>query len=262
MVAPVNRPLVRAQPTIESRLRRLEQKLNDELGFRDQRLRFRKTASRNGPITWVLRNQSNEAAGLTLPKGSAAELAPATNDESILYFSYNEQWQPARGRGQIEFASSNLRFVISGVEAIPDLQFRLEWAGIKTERGVIGYPGQGAAHPHWQFDVDADWLDPSPSAADAGEPIEIDLEPKAEVEEIDLEDADMIAGATLRPSITATLAGFHHLHLPARTMWHDLLCVMPDMAEPQQHTPTSHDEIDRWVISALRYLRSEFQTYT
>lgn len=257
----MSRPLVRAEPTIESRLRRLEQKLNDELGFRDQRLRFNKTASRNGPTTWILRNQANERVGLILPQGSAAELASATNDESILYFGYNEQWQPARGRGRIEFASSNLRFVISGVEAMPDLRFRLEWAGAKTEGGIIGYPGQGAGHPHWQFDVDAGWLGPSPQAVDGGEPIEIDLEPAAMVDEIDLEEGDVITVATSKPRISATLAGFHHLHLPARTMWHDLLCEMPNMAAPQQHTPTSEDEIDRWVISALRYLRSEFQNY-
>jgi hypothetical protein len=257
----MNRTLVRAQPKIETRLRRLEQKLNDELGFRDQRLRFTKIASRNGPTTWVVRNQTNEAAGLILPQGSAAKLASATNDESILYFGYNEQWQPARGRNQIEFASSNLRFVISGVEAMPDLRFRLEWAGAKTEGGVIGYPGKGAAHPHWQFDVDAGWLNTSPPGADAGEPIEIDLEPEGEVEEIDLDDGEIFALATPRPRITATLAGFHRLHLPARTMWHELLCAMPDIATPQQHTPTSEDELDRWVISALRYMRSEFQSY-
>ena len=175
----MNRPLVRAHPTIESRLRRLEQKLNDELGFRDQRLRFTKTASRNGPITWVLRNQTNEKTGRFLPEGSAAELAPAANDESILYFGYNEQWQFAPRHNQIEFASSNLRFVISGVEAMPDLRFRLEWAGAKSEGGVIAYPGQGAAHPHWQFDVDAGWLDTSPPVVDAKKPIEIDLEPAA-----------------------------------------------------------------------------------
>lgn len=257
----MRRPLVRAQPTIERRMRRLEQKLNEELGFRDQRLRFAMTESRNGPTTWALRNRTNEASGLILPQGIVAELAPASNDEAILYFGYNEQWQPALGRDQIEFASSNLRFVISGVEDMPDLRFRLEWAGAKTEGGVVGYPGQGAAHPHWQFDVDSGWLNPSQPVADAGEPIEIDLEPEAEAEEIDLEVSDMIAVATPKPRITATLAGFHHLHLPARTMWHELLCVMPDVATPQQHTPTSEDEIDRWVISALRYLRAEFQTY-
>ncbi len=257
----MSNPLWRAKQTIESRLRRLEQKLNDELGFRDQRLRFNKTESRSGPITWLLRNRTNEAAGPILPQGSAAELAMATDDASILYFGYNEQWQPAGRRDRIEFASSNLRFVISGVEAMPDLRFRLEWAGAKTEGGVVGYPGQGAAHPHWQFDVDDGWLDAPPWVVHAGDPIEIDLEPAAAAEEIDLEDGDVISGARPRPRITATLAGFHHLHLPARTMWHDLLCVMPDMATPQQHTPMSEDEIDRWVISALRYLRSEFQAY-
>lgn len=255
----MSRPLVRAQPTVESRLRRFEQKLNDELGFRDQRLRFTKLAMRNGPTTWVLRNQTNEAAGLVLPQGSVAELAPAADDESILYFGYNEEWQPAHGRNQIEFTSSNLRFVISGVEAMPDLRFRLEWAGVKTEGGIVGYPGVGAAHPHWQFDVDAGWFDPAASEAGDGEAIEIDLEPAAE--EIDLDAGELMTAPPAKTRISATLAGFHHLHLPARTMWHDLLCVMPDMAVPQQHTPTSEDEIDRWVISALRYLRSEFQAY-
>lgn len=257
----MNRPLVRAQPKIESRLRQLQQKLNDELGFRDQRLLFTKTPGRIGATTWVLRNQTIDATDRIRPHGSVAELAFATNDASILYFGYNEQWQPAGGRGQIEFASSNLRFVISGAQHMPDLKFRLEWAGAKTEGGVIGYPGKGAAHPHWQFDVDAGWLDTSPPLADAGEPIEINLEPEVEVEEVDLELGEMLAVAPPRPRITATLSGFHHLHLPARTMWHDLLCVMPDVATPQQHTPTSEEEIDRWVISALRYLRSEFQNY-
>lgn len=254
----MSRPLVRAQPTIESRLRRFEQKLNDELGLRNQQLRFKKTAARSGPTTWALHNQTNEAAGLVLPQDSAAELAPATDDESILYFGYNEQWQPARGRNQIEFKSSNLRFVISGVEKMPDLRFRLEWAGANTERGVIGYPGQGAAHPHWQFDVDSGWFD-SAASAPSDEPIEIDLESAAE--EVDLDDGAVISAAPAQTGISATLASFHRLHLPARTTWHDLLCVMPDMAGPQQHTPTSEDEIDRWVISALRYLRSEFQAY-
>lgn len=252
----MTRPLTSPQRKIESRLRRLQQKLNNDLGFWDQRLRFAKSAMRNGPTKWVLRNETNDAAGLILPTGSVAELAPAANDKSILYFGYNEEWQPARGRDTIEFVSSNLRFVIAGIETMPHLCFRLEWAGVKTEGGVIGYPGVGAAHPHWQFDVDAGWFDP---AAQAAETLEIDLEPIAE--EVDLYDGDVIATAPPRARISATLAGFHRLHLPARTMWHDLLCVMPEEVAPQQHTPASEDEIDRWVISALRYLRSEFQSY-
>ena len=96
VVDSINHPLVRAQRVVETRLRRLEQKLNDELGYRDQRLLFKKRSMRQGPTTWVLSNQKNDATGVVLPQGSVAELAPARNDESILYFSYNEQWQSAR----------------------------------------------------------------------------------------------------------------------------------------------------------------------
>jgi hypothetical protein len=259
----MTRPLVRAQRGVEGRLRLLAQKLNDELGFRDQRLRFIRRAMRAGPTTWALHNEQAQAARIVLPQGVVAELAPAANDESILYFGYSEEWQPARGRDQIEFVSSNLRFVIAGIEEMPDLRFRLEWAGAKTDGGIVAYPGSGAAHPHWQFDVDAGWIDfPFPAADRAGDgAVEIDLEPA--VEEIDLGDNNRGVAANLHSArrISATLAGFHHLHLPARTMWHDLLCVMPEVATPQQHTPASEDQIDRWVISALRYLRSEFQAY-
>ncbi len=256
--------LVRAQHIIERRVRLLEQKLNDELGFHDQRLRFAKLNNRSGPTIWKLRNTNATVAAL--PAGSVAELAAAGNDESILYFGYNEEWQPARGREQLEFVSSNLRFVISGVEDMPDLRFRLEWAGAKTEGGAISYPGIGAAQPHWQLDIDAGWIDAlHPEHANAaGATIEVDLEPAVEEVNLDEEagDGDASNNPLLRPKkISPTLAGFHHLHLPARSMWHEMLCVMPDLAGPQQHTPSTEAEIDNWVVSALRYLRSEFRNY-
>lgn len=259
----MTRPLLRARRVVESRLLRLQQRLNDELGFRDQRLRFTQRPTRVGPIEWELRNEQVQAAGIVFPEGVVADLAPAANDESILYFGYNEQWQPARSQEHIEFVSSNLRFVIGGIEEMPSLHFRLEWAGAKTHGGVVAYPGRGAAHPHWQFHVDEGWIDPPFPAADrAGDDaIEIDLE--SAIEEIDLSDHNGGVAAALHPTrrISATLAGFHHLHLPARTMWHDLVCDMPEVATPQQHTPESEDQIDRWVISALRYLKSEFTVY-
>jgi hypothetical protein len=262
VVGVMSGPLVRAQGTVDVRLRRLEQRLNDEVGFRDQRLRFTKHAMRSGPTTWVLRNGQIDAAGIVLPQGAVAELAAAANDESILYFGYNEEWQPARGRDQIEFVSSNLCFVVAGVEEMPHLRFRLEWAGAKTEGGIVRYPGTGAAHPHWQFDVDAGWIHPAPPTSDGAEveAVDIDLEPVTEEVDLDENGGSGVAPPPL-PRVSATLAGFHHLHLPVRSMWHDLLCEMPGVATPHQHTPESEEQIDRWVISALRYLKSEFQSY-
>ena len=158
-------PLVRGRRTLDSRFRKLEQKLNDELGFRDQRLRFANVQTRLGPVTWKLRNQRNEAASVQTPDGTVAELASATNDDSILYFGYNEQWEPY-GRDQFQFASSNLRFAIADVaDGVSELRFRLEWAGGTAQEGVISYPGLGAAHPHWQFDLDNGWF---PSARTFG----------------------------------------------------------------------------------------------
>lgn len=257
----MTRSLVRAQRVVEARLRRLQQRLNEELGFHDQRLRFTKSAMRSGSITWMLRNDHAEATGI-VSGGIAAPLASASNDESMLYFGYNEEWQPVRARDQIEFVSSNLRFIIAGVEDVPDLGFRLEWSGAKIDGGTVSYPGLGAAHPHWHYDVDAGWIGrESQAALDAIDiAVEVDLEPV--VEEIDLSDEDGLDSA-LAPTrrVSPTLAGFHRLHLPARTMWHELICEMPNIATPQQHTPESEEQVDRWLISALRYLKSEFQTY-
>jgi hypothetical protein len=36
---------------------------------------------------------------------------------------------------------------------------------------------------------------------------------------------------------------------------------MPGLAVPQQLTPQSNIEIDSWLISALRCLKHEFETY-
>jgi len=265
VVALMSRSLVRSQRVVESRLRILGQRFNAELGFRDQRLHFAKRSMRQGSITWVLINQNLGSTHTMLPQGSVAELASAGSDESVLYFGYNEEWQPAQGRDQIEFTSSNLRFVISSVDDMPVLRFRLEWAGAKTAGSDIAYPGVGAAHPHWQFDVDSYWQVPAampvPALNVEEASFEIDLEPR--VEEIDLGTSAAADALVPRspPSITATLASFHRLHLPARAMWHELECIMPEVAAPQQHTPQSEIEIDNWLISALRYLKHEFETY-
>lgn len=256
----MSRPLVLARRVIESRLRLLQQKLNEELGFRDQRLRFVSRPMRNGPTTWALQSNQNNPDSIVMPQGTVAELAPAANDGSIFFFGYNEAWQPSASRDQLEFVSSNLRFVIRGLEDIPNLRFRLEWAGLKTEGGKVCYPGVGAAHPHWQFDVDAGWFDREQPAAEGAEALIVEINLDQVTENVDLGDAGSVSTIP-SPRVSATLAGFHRLHLPARTMWHDLLCVMPGGAAPQQHTPHSQEQIDRWVISALRYLRSEFQAY-
>jgi hypothetical protein len=122
----------------------------------------------------------------------------------------------------------------------------------------------GSAHPHWHFDVDADLAERPMSGEDVGEEVAIEINLEPSPEEVDLDDdanGQNSVISTSQHQLASTLSRFHHVYLPARTMWHDLLCEMPGNATAQQHTPASEEEIDRWVISALRYLKSEFQTY-
>lgn len=262
MVARVSESLILARRVVEGRMRRLHQKINDELGFHDQRLRFQELSMRQGAAVWSLRNQNNDALGETLPRDCVAALALASDAQSTLFFAYNEEWQLGRRKDQVEFVSSNLRFAISGDDA-PDLQFRLEWAGAKTTDDAISFPGRGAAHPHWQFDVDNAWFGSSAGAVSRSRAsvaiLEIDLEP--EVEAIDLVAPEVATGDVLHGQINSALSGFHRLHLPVRALWHESMCEMPEFAEPQQHTPKSETEIDNWMLSSLRYLKHEFETY-
>ena len=57
------------------------------------------------------------------------------------------------------------------------------------------------------------------------------------------------------------LSWVHRVHLPVRAMWHAQVCAMPNDAASHQHEPTTVDEVDSWILSAVRYLRHEFDTY-
>ena len=82
------------------------------------------------------------------------------------------------------------------------------------------------------------------------------------------QDVDLELGFETKPIVVTTLGSpgtipwFHRLHLPARAMWADQLCQMPDEAGPQQHEPSSSTEVDNWLVSAIRYMRHEFSQYS
>jgi hypothetical protein len=190
----------------------------------------------------------------------ACSLAQGNNTAAEIHVAYNEQWSSARLRGNLRFKSSNLKFAVAvRKDAAPPLQFRLEWAGREPgDAGALEFPGLGAAHPHWQFDADATWI---ADASDDGMAVDVQIPPRPE-EMMELMPADQQADATSVPAKGRNpLFWFHRLHLPARAMWHEALRAIPGEPEGQQHEPIDTDEIDRWVISALRYLRHEFKLY-
>ena len=144
-----------------------------------------------------------------------------------------------------------MRFVIASTAFEHSaMQLRLEWeARWENHDGRFEFPGRGAAHPHWQVDSHVLLGDRS-----MGAEMTINLEDAQPTEEIDLSRNSSV---TSHPS-----RWFHKLHLPVRAMWHERPCVMPGEVETQQHEPRGVDEIDNWVISAIRYVRHEFSTYS
>jgi len=244
----------RSERELQSRFLRLARMLNDEMGFHDQRLKFERLAFRLGVETWRLRNQF-ETTGDETGRRTACTLSTTDDDGADICLAYTEQWVSARRRAGLRFKSSNLRFVVVGIDAEAPLQFRLEWAARHgPEAGPLAFPGHEAAHPHWQFEADSNWTIQDPETT-----VEVEIaEPE---EEIDLGGGGS-ANLNLAPTApNSPLHWFHRLHFPARAMWHERLRSIPGEPEGQQHEPHNTAEIDHWVLSAVRYIRHEFGRY-
>ena len=54
---------------------------------------------------------------------------------------------------------------------------------------------------------------------------------------------------------------FCKLHFRAPAHWSEVVCILPDQATARRHEPEEFDQLDKWLISALRYLRHEFEIY-
>lgn len=130
------------------------------------------------------------------------------------------------------------------------------------------FPGKGAAHPHWQFDGELRL--PVPGAAVVAveqsddDIVDITLSDEGAVIPVDLEaeasEDDILPTNQTEPR--GPLPWFHKLHLPAKALWSELICDMPDGAAPQQHEPVDTAQLESWVISALRYMKHEFSLYS
>lgn len=246
---------MRSDQELNSRFLRFVRLLNEEMGFHDQRLRFERLDSRQGEVIWRLRN-TFDVVDDEPSRRTVCALAVAGDGGAEIRLAYNEQWVSAGRRAGLRFKSSNLRFVVEGIDADAPLQFRLEWVGRDREHeGSLVFPGHEAAHPHWQFDADSNWtLIQSPE-------VTVDVEIAEPEEEIDLEGGETSEPPLARAVARNPLYWFHRLHLPARAMWHERLRSIPGEPEGHQYEPQSSDEIDHWVLSAIRYIRHEFQVY-
>lgn len=256
-------PLQCTERELGTRLRALQMRLNDELGFADQRLRISPVGLITGhPVKkWELR--SSHGLGTPVPRGLACKVEIDGSSDAVAYLGYSESWVYIGGPRKsvlYRYHSSNLQFLLASGAASPTtLQVRLEWAGRDHDHEgrdseTLVFPGRGAAHPHWQVDLHEMFI------ADGIQPVvrtaEIDLSPR--IEEVDLDEP---TGSV--PYVQhRLLPWFHKLHLPARAMWHEDHKDSPRDAGRHQHEPESGQQIDNWVLSAVRYLRNELSKYS
>jgi hypothetical protein len=177
-----------------------------------------------------------------------------------LLIDVTEQWVSEGLRKGLRFKCSNIRFLVHTRGDGPTLQFRLEWVGreLDADGGLI-YTGKEAAHPHWQFDTNPSWTIRS---TPADEIVDVSL-PQLDYEDIELDLENLDANRMVDNVVsTDPFKWFHRLHLPARATWHDSLRSIPGDATGHQHEPQDTEELDRWLLSALRYMRYEFQKYS
>lgn len=256
---------------LKSRFRRLGQTLSRELRLRNEFVvQFESTDSRHGRIIWNLkRGEHTEDAESDRGRDVVICLA-FSGGETGLWFGMSEEWRRS-GKEKMSFSESRLRFYVTqGIGARPDqgTVLRLEWKDRDlTQSGKLAFPGSGAAHPHWQFD------DPTEQIAES---IATELMPPVETEKetIDLTE-ELLSEEPVEPvearsppgEVPVTLPAtryqwFHKIHFAARAEWANHECDLDDEEQPQHaHSPIEIDEIDRWIISPLRYVRHEFNKY-
>ena len=242
-------PLTKQERDLHSRFRRLGQRLNDEFGYRGRWLGFSTRQDRRDTVVWRL--ECSRQPEDTNPPRTACAIAKSENHATTIHLGYSEQWVHLGKRNNLRFKSSNMRFVIASTQREGDtVEFRLEWAARwKNSLGAFEFPGKGAAHPHWQMDLQSATIDGASTTE-----ISIDLSERYVVEDVDL---NAPAYDRCKPA-----RWFHKLHLPARAMWHEKPCTIPDEVEGQQHEPKTVDELDNWTISAIRYIQHEFYAYS
>ena len=249
----MDRPLILTGRQSLMRCLQLASRLNTELGFQDKRLRFSSRVTRGDILT--LRLESSVLRDPGWPTDSACTLYLSGSNPISMHLSYSEDWMFS-SRSKFRFTSSNLRFVIALDNDSGSLPLRLEWAGPRDNgSGRLEYPGQGgSAHPHWHIDLQ-ELMTYEPGTQE----VTVDVKQRDTIESIDLGATDVESVVPVYR--TGPLNWISKIHLPARALWHERPYEIQGDAEGHQHKPVTVDELDNWILSAIRYLVAEFEAY-
>lgn len=247
------KPLEHAVTTLNKRFGLLAHKISQELGLRGNGLTLVPERWSDGRTAWRIVPGAHALWAGSGPEGEAiVRIASSPKGTYTLSWGYTEIWGPGKAK-KVLFVSSRMRFFSGSThEALSLRPLRLEWEGPEVDaQGHLGFPGDGAAHPHWQIGA-PDWEEAPESALLRSRESEVINRTKELFEREKAVPPVPLAGAR---------RWLQRLHLPARAHWIEAPCDMDDPTNVHVHPPGSLKEIDNWIISALRYTRHEFHKY-
>ena len=246
----------------KSRMRKLGQTLSGTTPFRAPLILVDK-GSHNGNRIWnIQQGWQTELAVNGRGEEHVVEIGDSSSGYK-LYLGFAEEWRTRSA--SLIFSENRLRFYIRnpGDETIGPPAFRLEWKERDEEGGDYIFPGKGAAHPHWQFGEELG-MSPLPAVDDRAEEIaqELMAEP---IDSTNLLEPTL-SGEHLTPSPLdgRTRALFKRIHFPAKAGWATSIWDPhsdPQGADIHAVSPRSCEELDSWIISAIRYVQNEFGKY-
>ncbi len=209
-----------------------------------------------GPgVSIVLQGNSSTVSVVSDRDAYEACAILATVGQRRILCSFYESWKIIRPKKpEYRFDKVAMTFFLSIIQRNDFLNkqiFRLEWDDWQQQ----DQPNK-AAYPHWQFDR---WL----TGSDDRGLIKLRESFEAPTTEVVIfESAEQAAQRPVRLE-RPDLGWFTRLHFPSIAPWAtDPIKDLNDVSiQPHRSIPNSVTELEGWIESALRYLKSELETY-
>lgn len=156
-------------------------------------------------------------------------------DDVFAWAGYREHWQREAGEHNFRFTEGGFTLHVGRKGELDKPQIlRSEWIGRRS-----GMFGNGAGHPHWQFDVlesaRRPVVEPARFAQDPVDPMEFGSR-----------RAEETFGESLLFGLTV-----ERMHLASAAMW------WHEPSLPVARPAESVAELDRWILGCVTYLRQE-----
>ena len=241
---------------LDGRMRVLGQKLTSECRGGPNMVLVSRRLNR-GSVAWSLQGSAYTLPAYTGRDQEYAVVLTQKSSGAKLLIGFTEEWICTAA--SCIFYETRLRFYIDiGEGEIGPPIFRLEWSGYDENGGQFLLPGSGAGHPHWQFGIDALDID---SGGETADEIEVELNQSTVDDTALLLDAGPAESAYSGEKLRSF---WKRMHFPANATW---AAAMWDPDDDPQGTkshatsPSNAGDIDNWVVSAIRYVRNEFENY-